>query len=210
MAGTPHSSDARDTAGGRGQQIWTRWAIALAIAAFVLWQVVSCYGLSGAEPPPVTPYAVSKDLAQEMRQRVMEAKSTPGPFAITLTDQELTSYVVTWLQSGPGTFPARDMQIEFGEGYAEIWITFIDIAPSDIPVYVRASVRAVDGHAVLDISQATGASIQIPGAMRELVAQVLTETLADLELGLRFERATIEPGRLILEGQITGAVPDLP
>ena len=102
------------------------------------------------------------------------------------------------------------MQIEFGEGYAEIWITFIDIAPSDIPVYVRASVRAVDGHAVFDIGQATGASIQIPSAMRELIAQVLTETLADLELGLRFERATIEPGRLILEGQITGAVPDLP
>ena len=46
--------------------------------------------------------------------------------------------------------------------------------------------------------------------MRELISQVLTETLAELGYGLVTERAEIEPGRLILQGQVTGDIPDLP
>ena len=145
-----------------------------------------------------------------MRDRLMSVKAKTGPFEVEVSDQELTSYIIGLLQSGAGEFPARDMQILFQDGYLEIWATFIDIAPSDIPVYIRATVEAVGGQAIFHIEHASAGPLVIPGAMRELISQVLSETLAELEYGLVAEHAEIVPGRLILRGQVTGEIPDLP
>jgi hypothetical protein len=133
-----------------------------------------------------------------------------GPFSIEVTDQELTSYIVTYLASFPGQFPARDMQIRFADGYADLWATFIDIAPTALPVYVRAMAEAVDGELVFAIDEASVGPFPVPGAVRESIAQMLSESLAELELGLSVEHAEIVPGKLILSGRVTGDVPDLP
>jgi hypothetical protein len=69
---------------------------------------------------------------------------------------------------------------------------------------------AVDGHLVFEISQANAGTFPVPGAMRELMAQVLSETLAELELGLEVEHVEISPGRMVLTGRVIGDVPDLP
>jgi len=187
-----------------------RLSLALVLAV-VLWQATSCCCcLGGAVTPPMTPVPVSEEQAQQMRDRINQAKQQGGAFAIEVTDQELTSYVVGLLQSGAGEFPARDMEIRFADGYADIWATFIDIAPVDLPVYVRATVRAADGKLVFSILQANAGQFPVPGALRESIARILHDTLAELELGLRFESAQIVPGKLLLTGQVTGNVPDLP
>ena len=67
------------------------------------------------------------------------------------------------LQSGEGEFPARDMQILFREGYVEIWATFIEIAPTELPAYVRATVEARDGQLVRDAWVAGGSNEQLRG-----------------------------------------------
>jgi hypothetical protein len=184
--------------------------VGLALAV-VLWQAASCCCcLGGAVPPPMTPVPVSEDVAYEMRDRLNEAKSAGGPFSVEVTDRELTSYIVTYLKSFPGQFPARDMQIQFGDGYADLWATFIDIAPTDLPVYVRATVQAVDGDPVFSIVEASAGPFPVPGALRESIAQTLGESLAELDLGLDVEHAEIVPGKLILAGRVTREVPDLP
>ena len=210
MTDTPRPADENSPASRARPRRLPGWAIVAVLAALVFWQMVSCYGMFGAVTPPMTPVPVSEDLARDMRERVTEAKSEKGPFTIDISERELTSYIVGWLQSGPGEFPARDMQIQFGDGYAEIWVTFVDVAPSDIPVYVRATIEAAEGQAVFYIAQASAGPFTIPGAMRELISQMLTETLSELEFGLVTEHAEIEPGRLILQGQVTGDIPDLP
>jgi hypothetical protein len=184
--------------------------IAVVVVALVFWQVISCFRLFAADPPPSPSVPLSQDLASEMRDRLTEAKSKKGPFTVAIGERELTSYVVGRLQSGPGQFPARDMQIRFGDGYAEIWATFIDVAPSDIPVYIRATIEAKGGQAAFHIKQASAGPLVIPGAMRELLSQVLTDSLSELEYGLVTEHAEIVPGELILQGQVTGDIPDLP
>ena len=176
------------------------------IALLFLASCCCCFG--GAEAPPLTPAPTSKELADALRERVSQTKAAPGPFTMTVTDQELTSYIVALLNSGAGEFPARDMQIQFGDGYAEIWATFVDIAPTDIPVYVRAEIEAQQGQLVFYIVEASGGPFPLPGAMRELVSQSLSESLAELELGLRVERVEIEPGQMTLSGQVTGSLPD--
>ncbi len=181
------------------------------VTAIVLWQAASCCCcLGGAIAPAMTPYPVSKDLAQQMRERVNETKSRQGAFTIEISDRELTSYVVSLLQSGAGEFPARDMQIQFGDGYLDIWATFIDLAPTDILAHVRATVEAVDGQLVFLITQANAGTFPVPGAVRESISQVLSETLAELELGLEIDHVEIEPGRMVLSGRVTGDIPDLP
>jgi hypothetical protein len=181
------------------------------VAAIVLWQAVSCCCcLGGAVAPSMTPYPISKDLAQQMRERVDETKSRGGAFTIEISDQELTSYLVGLLQSGAGEFPARDMQIQFGDGYLDIWATFIDLAPTEVPAYLRATVEAVDGQLVLEITQANAGTFPVPGAVRESISRILSETLAELEFGLEIEHAEISPGRMVLTGRVTGNVPDLP
>lgn len=187
-----------------------RWSVGL-VAVIVLWQATSCCCcLGGATTPALTPSPVSKELAQQMRERINQVKSQKGPFTVEISDQELTSYVVTLLQSGPGEFPARDMQIQFNDGYADIWATFIDVAPTDVPAYIQATVGAADGKLVFSITRASAGVFPVPGAMRESISQVLSETLAELQLGLEIEHAQIKPGKLILTGQVTGNVPDLP
>jgi hypothetical protein len=158
----------------------------------------------------VEPVPPSKELAAEMRERVMATKSQKGPFVLEISDQELTSYVIGLLQSGAGEFPARDMQISFGDGYVDIWATFIDIAPTDLPAYVRATVEAQDGMIVFYLQEANLGRFPMPGAMRETVAQSLSETLAELQLGLQVDEVQVLPGKAILSGQVTGEIPDLP
>ena len=187
------------------------WLATGLIAAVVFWQASSCCCcLGGAVTPAMTPLPISRDLAQAMRERLMQAKAEQGPFTITITDQELTSYLVALTQSGPGDFPARDMQLQFGAGYVEIWATFIEVAPGDVPAYVRATVEAVDGQLVFHILQANAGAIPVPGAMREAIAQSLSETLAELQLGLEIARVEIAPDQMTLSGRVVGDVPDLP
>lgn len=189
---------------------WPRWVIAGALAALVLWQASSCCCLGGAVTPAMTPFPVSEDLAHDLRERFNEAKSTKGPFTFEFSDQELTAYIVSYLQSGPGEFPARDMQAQFQDGYVDIWATFIDVAPTDVPAYVQASVQAVDGEAVFYITQANAGPFPVPGAMRETISQSLGESLAELQLGLAFDHIQISPGTAIISGRVVGDVPDLP
>jgi hypothetical protein len=75
---------------------------------------------------------------------------------------------------------------------------------------VRATVEAVDGCLVFHILQANAGPIPVPGAMREMIAQILSETLDELALGLDIQLVEVEPGRMVLTGQVTGNVPDLP
>ena len=181
------------------------------LLAVVLWQVSSCCCcLGGAVTPPMTPVPISRELAVEMRERVNEAKSRSGTVEIAVTDQELTSYVVGLLQSGAGEFPARDMQIRFGDGVVEVWATFIDIAPSEIPAYVRGAIVVVDGALVFQIEQANAGPFPVPGALRETISQILSESLDELQIGIEFERVRILKGEMIVLGQVTGSPPDLP
>ena len=179
------------------------------IAAVLLLSSFCCC-MGGAISPSMTPHPPSKDLAQDMRDRVMQIKSKQGPFTLDVTDKELASYIVGLLQSGAGEFPARDMQIEFGDGYADIWATFIDIAPTDVPVYIRATAEAKDGQMVFGIVKAHAGQFPVPGAMRESIAQSLGESLTELQLGLQIDSVQIQPGVMTLSGEVTGTIPDLP
>jgi hypothetical protein len=188
-----------------------RWPAAGLVAIVILWQASSCCCcLGGAVTPTMTPFPISQDQAREMRERVTQVKAERGPFTIAISDQELTSYIVTLLQSGPGDFPARDMQILFGDGYVDIWATFIEVAPGDVPAYVRATVEAIDGQVVFHVLQANAGSIPVPGAMREAISQSLSETLAELQLGLEIVEVEIAPGEMVISGRVIGDVPDLP
>jgi len=160
--------------------------------------------------PPVAAVPPSKELAAEMRERVMEIKSQEGPFVLEISDQELTSYVVGLLQSGAGEFPAKDMQITFGDGYVDIWATFVEIAPTDVPTYIRATLGAQDGEMAFYLTEANVGRFPVPGAMRETIAQSLSETLAELQLGLYVDDVQVQPGKAIISGQVTGEIPDLP
>jgi hypothetical protein len=180
----------------------------------VLLKASPCCCLGGAVIPPMSPHSLSDDLAYQMLERFnaakAEAQSQGGAFTVQVSDRELTSYVVMLLQSGAGEFPARDMQIEFGDSYVDIWATFVEVAPTDLPSFVRATVEAVDGRLVFHVLQASAGPIPVPGAMREMISQVLSETLDELELGLDIQLIEVEPGRAVLTGRVTGPVPDLP
>jgi hypothetical protein len=181
------------------------------VIALVLWQAASCCCcLGGATSPPASPEPPSRELAQDLRQRLTQVKSRRGSFTVAFTDRELESYLIGLLQSGEGQFPARDMQLAFRDGYVEIWATFIDIAPVDIPAYVRATVAAQDGALAFRIQEANAGPYPVPGAMRETIGRSLSETLAELQLGLFIENVRVEPGEMVIAGEVTGPVPDLP
>jgi hypothetical protein len=158
----------------------------------------------------MTPFPVSRDLGHQLRERLNQTKVQKGAFTVEITDQELTSYVVMLLQSGAGEFPARDMQIRFGDGYVDIWATFIEITPTEVPAYIRARVEAKDGDLVFRLDEAHAGVFPVPGAMRETLARILSETLAELQFGLDIQHVEVRPGQMVLSGHVTGDLPDLP
>ena len=182
--------------------------------AIVLLQASSCCCLGGAAIPAMNPRSTSNDLAYQMRERFNQAKQEAlaqgGAFTLEVSDRELTSYVVMLLQSGAGEFPARNMQIEFGDGHVDIWATFIEVAPTELPSYVRGTVEAVEGRLVFHILQANAGPISVPGAMRETIARILGDTLDELVSGLDVQHVEIVPGKVILTGTVTDGFPDLP
>jgi len=189
-------------------------ALAGLAVTIVLLQASSCCCLGGAAIPPMTPSFTSNDLAYQMRERLNAAKTeawTQGSaFAIQVSDRELASYVVMLLQSGAGEFPARDMQIEFGDGHIDIWATFIEVAPTDLPSFMRCTVEAVDGRLVFHILQANAGPISVPGAMREMISRILGDTFDELALGLEVQHVEVLPGKMMLTGRVTDNLPDLP
>lgn len=186
-------------------RIWAALSISLVLADVLLW----CWP-GRAAIPPMTPFEVDKEYANALRERVQRVKSAIGPFEIAFTDLELTSYLVALAWSGAGEFPARDIKLQFNQGDLEIWATFIEVAPADLPVYVRATAEAVGGNLVFHIHQANLGPISLPGALRDLIADSLGETLAELNLPLTVEAVELHPGQAILRGTITGPIPDLP
>jgi hypothetical protein len=191
--------------------VFPRRALAALVSVVFLLQTSSCCCLlGGAVTPQMTPFAIESDLAAEMRERVIGVTSTTGPFTIVITDRELTSYLVGLAQSGAGEFPAKDMKLAFGDGYVEIWATFVEIAPSDLAIYIKGTVSAVDGEVVFAIAQAHAGSFPMPGAMRELISQSVSETLAELQFDLDIEQVQIRHGEMVLRGTVSGDIPDLP
>jgi hypothetical protein len=184
------------------------------VVVVVLVQANACCCLGGSVIPAMSPQSISNDLAYQMRERFNQAASEAefrgGTFTFELSDRELTSYVVMLLQSGAGEFPARDMQIQFGDGHVDIWATFIEVAPTELPSYVRATVEAVDGRLVFHVLQASSGPVAVPGAMREMLSRILGDTLDELELGLDIQRVQVIPGRMVLDVQVTGDIPELP
>jgi hypothetical protein len=181
------------------------------VVGIVLWQATSCCCcLGGAVTPSMTPQPSSKDMARAFSDRINETTAQQDAFTVEITDRELTSYVIALLQSGAGEFPARDMQIQFSDGYAEIWATFIEIAPSEVPAYLRVEIDAVDGDLVFSITHANAGTFPIPGALRETISQILSESLAELDLGLEIERVEVRPGKTVITGRVVGDVPALP
>jgi hypothetical protein len=102
------------------------------------------------------------------------------------------------------------MWIEFGNGYVDIWATFIDIAPVNIPVYARVEIEALHGQLIFHIVQASAGMFPLPGAMRETLSQSLSESIAELELSVWVEDVDIDRGTMRFSGKITGLLPDLP
>ena len=193
------------------QNAFSHWPAMAVVLVVLLAQASSCCCcLGGALTPPVTPFPLDQDQAEAMRERVMQTTAKQGTFTITFTDQELTSYLVGLAQSGAGEFPARDVKIEFDDGYVQIWGTFIEMSPTDLPVYVQATVEAANGDVVLHIKQANAGPFPVPGAMRELIAQSLSETLTELNFALEVRQVQVQPGEMTLTGVITGDIPDLP
>ncbi len=191
-------------------RVLPRYLIGLVIVVLLIQASSCCCCLGGAVTPPMTPFSIDRAQAESLRERVRQAAAVPGPVTLTVSDQELTSYLVGLAQSGEGEFPARDMKLAFGDGHVDIWATFTDIAPTDMPVYVRARVQAVNGQAVFYIEQVHAGPFPLPGAMREAVSQCLSETLAELGLALRIDQIEIRPGEMMLRGEVTGHLPDLP
>lgn len=191
-------------------RVLSRWLAGLVIVVLLIQASSCCCCLGGAVTPPMTPFPIDRVQAESLRERVRQAASVPGPVSLVVSDQELTSYLVGLARSGAGEFPARDIKLAFGDGYVDIWATFTNIAPTDIPIYVRATAQVANGQAVFYIEQAHAGPFPLPGAMREAVSQCLSETLAELGLNLRIDQIEIRPGEMTLRGEVTGDLPDLP
>jgi hypothetical protein len=71
-------------------------------------------------------------------------------------------------------------------------------------------VSAVGGQVVFAIDQAHAGPFPVPGAMRELLAQTLSETLAELGFGLDVDQVQIRYGEMVISGTVYDHIPDLP
>lgn len=149
--------------------------------------------------------AVSEESAASLEQKAAEAAAVPGVTTISLTQEEVTSYLalrLTDLAAQQGVENSlRDPQVYFKGDGTIILRGSIRFQERQQPIRVVARPEAVDGSLRVDITEGRIGPVPVPGPLLDqLESQLAQAILAGQEYG-RLDSITIAEGSVTLVGE---------
>jgi hypothetical protein len=171
--------------------------VAVPVAAIAAWQSLPrsqpagpCASVARIEPSGAQAVAFSTQLRYEILD------NPGGPFQLTTTDREITSYVAI----NTAGRQIADPQVHFVDGGVCLSGRIVGLGLVNPYFQIQAELYIAQGMLQLDVSQITLNGRALPGVIRRLIQRVTNESVRDAVWPLRFESVRIGDREITLAG----------
>lgn len=183
------------------KRYWT-----LILLLWSLFTLAACQ-LPGELPDDGPPIAVSEEAAASLEQKAIEVAGTSGPSTITVTQEELTSYLALRIdplaaENGVEN-PWRNPQVYFKGDGSIILRGDIEFEGQSQPIRVVAKPTATDGTLNVDIVEGRIGPVPVPTGILDQVEDQLAQAILAGQNYARVDSVVVEEGTLTVTGERT-------
>jgi hypothetical protein len=157
--------------------------LVVSIALIVAAQACCCCTILGGSQPPYT-ITPSGEAVTRLQER-MESTETDadGKFSVTVTEEEMTSLIVQWLDEMDDPPPISQPQVHFRNGRIEFYMIIHWSDVFETPGMIAFTVDAQDDEAVFTVEEITVGPIPLPEAFSEVMTDLLNEAFEEVFSG---------------------------
>jgi hypothetical protein len=192
----------------------TNFALPFFLLTIVLTSLACTMNVGGPDYSDLPTVPVSTEYAQSIEAEVLRAfqeGAETGSISLNLTEQQLTSYIATKLQSDPrlqrdGQPLITEPQVYLRDGQMKIYgKTRQGMFTANIGIVVDVGVDE-NGQPKVDIASADFGPLPAPEGLRDTVAAMIREaymgSLGPVATGLRIENIQIADGVMTVSGRL--------
>ena len=192
----------------------TNFALPFFLLTIVLTSLACTMNVGGPDYSDLPTVPVSTEYAQSIEAEVLRAfqeGAETGSISLNLTEQQLTSYIATKLQSDPrlqrdGQPLITEPQVYLRDGQMKIYgKTKQGMFTANIGIIVDVGVDE-NGQPKVDIASADFGPLPAPEGLRDTVAAMIREaymgSLGPVATGLRIETIQIADGVMTVSGRL--------
>lgn len=192
----------------------SKYALPIFLLTLVLASLACTINVGGPDYSDLPPVPVSTEYAQSIRdevQRAFEEGAQTGSITLNLTEQQITSYLASRLQSDPNLQQNNqplitEPQVYLQNGQMQIYgKTQQGMFTANIGIVVDVGVDE-NGQPKIDIASADFGPLPAPEGIRDaveaMVREAYTGSLGPVATGLRIEAITITNGIMTVSGRI--------
>ena len=191
-----------------------RYAFPLFLLLLVLTALACNINVGGPDYSSLPPVPISTEYAQSIKdevQRAFEEGAQTGEITLNLTEQQITSYLASRLQSDPSLQQDNqplitEPQVYLRDGQMQIYgKTQRSMFNANIGIIVSVGVDA-EGQPDIEIVSADFGPLPAPEGLKDtieaMVREAYTGSLGPVATGLRIETITIANGIMTVTGRI--------
>ena len=178
------------------------------VCAALVGASLACDLAVGGPTPPGPAIPVSTEAAGELQDiwKAALANSTSGEVGVTITEEQLTSYLAYKLEAQADP-PLRDPQVYLRDGKIFIYGTAKAANVSTTALIAVALVVTNDGSLSFSIEQADFGPLPVPEKLLSSVSAALNEAFTgqfgSLASGFKISNAAIADGQMTIVGSVT-------
>lgn len=191
-----------------------RYAFPLFLLLLVLTALACNINVGGPDYSSLPPIPISTEYAQSIKdevQRAFEEGALTGEITLNLTEQQITSYLASRLQSDPSLQQnsqplITEPQVYLRDGQMQIYgKSQRSMFNANIGIIVSVGVDA-EGQPDIEIVSADFGPLPAPEGLKDtieaMVREAYTGSLGPVATGLRIETITIANGIMTVTGRI--------
>jgi uncharacterized protein YpmS len=183
-------------------------ALILSIALAVAAQACCCCTILGGPQPPYT-ITPSDEAIARLEERIDSTETdASGGFSITVTEEEMTSLVVQWLDEMEEPPPISQPQVHFRNGRVEFYIVIHASDMFEVPGMIAFTIDAQGDGAVFAVEEMVVGPIPLPESFTEVMTDMLNDLFAEIlsgeEAGTVITDVKIGDKEMTIFGQATG------
>jgi hypothetical protein len=170
----------------------------MAILAMIVLVASGCSAPDCSGIPQDGAVRVSQQAAQRLQVRIdaVNASQTPD-FTLEGTDEEVTSYLASFLQQSP----LADAQVRFAAGRVRIWATATQLLNLSVATVWTAQVDA--GLLRIALESATVSCVPVPPQLLESVSATLNQMIVESQVDVQVKEIRIDPGKITVAASKT-------
>lgn len=157
--------------------------LVVSIALIVAAQACCCCTILGGSQPPYT-ITPSDEAVTRLEERMNSIETdADGKFSVTVTEEEMTSLMVQWLDEMDDPPPISQPQVHFRNGRIEFYMIIHFSDTFETPGMIAFTVDAQDDKVVFTVEEMTVGPIPLPESFSEVMTDLLNESFEEVFSG---------------------------